>query len=548
MYADTASAACPPHRGCLEIWELEEWESPEIRTLSHIQERMLDPEPEGASKEGWTLVDFVKKRRRQGEVKKAKKEKAQELRIIRTIEPETVNSVTTKNNWEVIHFAVDSGASETVISEDMLPNIPIKQVDASRRGVQNEVDNGVRIPNLGEKKVQGSSEDGTVRSITTQVCEVNKGLLSVRKVVEAGNRVVFDSTGSYIEDKKTHERMYMRDEAGMYMLRCTSGTPRVRVFSCGAPNNEVAAENEIIEEFEPEDEDNRKEGEEAEEPRGLRAPLKVSKEQRDAHEITHTPYRAWCRHCVRARGGNAPHRTRTEEQCERQVPKVSVDYFFMSQADEKEDKNPLIVMVDESTGEKYARAVGKKGTGEENEMEWLVKDMSEEMKSWGHQGGDGGHIILKGDGERSIVALRTALAKFHGGKVVPEDPPRGESQSNGTFEEAGKTVREFVRVLREHVQDKAEVERGASDVIVLWMVRWAAMMVSRFLVGKDGLTAYERRRGRKCRIPVVAFGEKVWYKEIRPGKERANKLESEWREGLWLGHSRRSNEAIIGTA
>ena len=163
---------------------------------------------------------------------------------------------------------------------------------------------------------------------------------------------------------------------------------------------------------------------------------------------------------------------------------MSMDYF-MSQADDKADKNPLIVMVDESTGEKYARAVGKTGIGEEKEMEWLVKDMSEEMKSWGHQVGDGGNIILKSDGERSIVALRTALAKFHGRKVVPEDPTRGESQSNGTVEEADKTVREFVRVLREHVQDKAEVELGASDVIVLWMVRWAAMMVSRFLVGKD---------------------------------------------------------------
>ena len=161
--------------------------------------------------------------------------------------------------------------------------------------------------------------------------------------------------------------------------------------------------------------------------------------------------------------------------------------------------------------------------------------MSEEMKSWGHQGGDGGHIILKSDGERSIVALRTALAKFHGEKVVPEDPPGKESQSNGIVEEPGKTVREFVRVLREHVQDKAEVELGASDVVVLWMVRWAAMMVSRFLVGMDVLTAYERRRGRKCRIPVMAFGEKVWYEEIRLGKERANKLESEWREGLRLG-------------
>ena len=46
-------------------------------------------------------------------------------------------------------------------------------------------------------------------------------------------------------------------------------------------------------------------------------------------------------------------------------------------------------------------------------------------------------------------------------------------------------------------------------------------------------------RGRSAR--------RCWYKEIRPGKERANKLESEWREGLWLRHSRRSNEAIIGT-
>ena len=205
-------------------WEPEEWGSPEIRTQSHIQDRMLDPEPEGASKEGWTLIDFVKKRRQQGEVKKAKKEKAQELRIIRTMEHETVNSVTTKNKWEVIDLAVDSGASETVISEDMLPNIPIKQGDASRRGVQYEVANGVRIPNLGEKKFQEYSEEGTVTSITTQVCEVNKGLLSVRKVVEAGNRVVFDSTGSYIEDKKTH----MRDEAETYMLRMY-----VRNAACG---------------------------------------------------------------------------------------------------------------------------------------------------------------------------------------------------------------------------------------------------------------------------------------------------------------------------
>ena len=61
------------------------------------------------------------------------------------------------------------------------------------------------------EKFHGYSEEGTVRSITTQVCDVNKGLLDVRKVMKAGNHVVFDSTGSYIEDKKTHERIRGRD-------------------------------------------------------------------------------------------------------------------------------------------------------------------------------------------------------------------------------------------------------------------------------------------------------------------------------------------------
>ena len=224
-----------------------------------------------------------------------------------------------------------------------------------------------------------------------------------------------------------------------------------------------------------------------------------------------------------------------------------MDYFFMSRMDEKAHKNPLIVMVDEATGEKYARAVGQKGLGASNEMDWLIKDMSDELKAWGHPGGEAGHIILKSDGEPSIVAVRDALAKYHGGKVVPESPPRGESSSNGTVEEAGKTVREFVRVFKEQVEDNAQIKLDCAEVLTTWMVRWAAMAQSRYLVGKDGLTAYERRKGRRCNIPVAVFGEKVWYKELRTGKERKDKFESEWHEGVWLGHSRDSNEAIIGT-
>ena len=54
--------------------------------------------------------------------------------------------------------------------------------------------------------------------MTAQVCEVNKPLLSVRRMVAAGNRVIFDSDGSYIEDKTTAEKMWLSEEEGMYML------------------------------------------------------------------------------------------------------------------------------------------------------------------------------------------------------------------------------------------------------------------------------------------------------------------------------------------
>ena len=78
-------------------------------------------------------------------------------------------------------------------------------------------------------------------------------------------------------------------------------------------------------------------------------------------------------------------------------------------------------------GTKYARMVGKKGLGNDGEMEWLVRDMSEELKSWGHVSGDSGRLILKSDGEWSIKALKDALSRYHGGIIIPEVSARGKA-------------------------------------------------------------------------------------------------------------------------
>ena len=134
--------------------------------------------------------------------------------------------------------------------------------------------------------------------------------------------------------------------------------------------------------------------EEGRRPQVARTAQRVSKQERMEHDLTHCPFRAWCRHCVRGRGMNLGHYCQPKDQDEDRVPRISMDYFFMSKEDEKANKNPLLVMVDEETNEKYARAVGQNGLGQAGEMDWLVKDMSAELKAWGHGGGSGGLIVI----------------------------------------------------------------------------------------------------------------------------------------------------------
>ena len=95
------------------------------------------------------------------------------------------------------------------------------------------------------------------------------------------------------------------------------------------------------------------EGEEARRPVALPRVPTVSAEERARHELTHMPFRAWCPHCVRGRGRNRPHLKKKEKEGneDEKVPKVAMDYFFASEADQKASLNPILVMVDEATGE-----------------------------------------------------------------------------------------------------------------------------------------------------------------------------------------------------
>ena len=93
--------------------------------------------------------------------------------------------------------------------------------------------------------------------------------------------------------------------------------------------------------------------------------------------------------------------------------------------------------------------------------------------------------VIKNDGESPIVAIREALARKHGGTISPEQPPKGEHASNGVVEEAGKTMRDMAKVLKLQLESKPSRSLHMKEPIMHGLIRWTAMALSMFQVGKD---------------------------------------------------------------
>ena len=137
------------------------------------------------------------------------------LLIAHTTAP--VKAIAEADEWVELEFGVDSGASQSVLAPSDLPHIEAQQ--GKHYGTKYEVASGEFIFNQGEKNFVICTENGVERSFRSQVTDVNQPLLSVREMLETGHRVVFDSDGSYIQDKDTSEVMPIGDDGKMYIMK-----------------------------------------------------------------------------------------------------------------------------------------------------------------------------------------------------------------------------------------------------------------------------------------------------------------------------------------
>ena len=93
---------------------------------------------------------------------------------------------------------MDSGAAECVCPKSMAPHFPIEDTTASRNGVFYTSANGGEISNLGQQTLPVAFENGVRCCAVFQVAEVSRPLMSVARICELGNRVMFGAGGGVI--------------------------------------------------------------------------------------------------------------------------------------------------------------------------------------------------------------------------------------------------------------------------------------------------------------------------------------------------------------
>ena len=161
------------------------------------------------------------------------------------------------------------------------------------------------------------------------------------------------------------------------------------------------------------DDDN---GKEARQPPMVRTLARPTKEEYERHQLTHTPYASWCKHCAMARVVRTNHPTKGRAtvivlDVERGIEgptKLSMDYMYLHErADDKRGERtnpPYLVVIEHKHGRVWTYQVPNKGVM--GGAHWLPKRF---VSDWDNNGMKNVVIQLKSDQEPSIVNIQSAV-------------------------------------------------------------------------------------------------------------------------------------------
>ena len=129
--------------------------------------------------------------------------------------------------------------------------------------------------------------------------------------------------------------------------------------------------------------------------------------------------------------------------------------------------------------------------------------------------------------------------------MIPQGPPEGDHMANGRVEIAVREVKRQCRTLRISAEHNTGVRIADDSRLLSWLPRFAAQVMNKMRIGKNGKTSELRRTGRRWRKPVAQFGEKVWIRKF--GEDCVSSSVSRMTQGIFVGHHDRTGAVFCIT-
>jgi hypothetical protein len=220
------------------------------------------------------------------------------------------------------------------------------------------------------------------------------------------------------------------------------------------------------------------------------------------------------------------------------LPELHSDYgFFRDKKGDKANTVTVLVTKDRKSKGVCALVVPRKGVG----GGFAVKQYVRDVKKFGYHH----KVVIRTDGEYAIRDLIDKVANLRASETVTEHTPPGDSKANGTAERAMQSIEKQCRVLKLELEEQAG-KFSVMHHIFPWLVTHAADVLTKFQVHEDGLTSYERIKGRAFSGTMLVFGQCILFK-VSP-KVSGGEMGARWEKGMWLGKRFASDEHIISTS
>ena len=257
-------------------------------------------------------------------------------------------------------------------------------------------------------------------------------------------------------------------------------------------------------------------------------PKLPSEKEVEEHNITHWPYRDWCKWCVLARSLGEQRGRKRQGGVHHSVPIIGMDYFFLTsgvsgwqemlkfynldddeigraRVDEMVNDRSIVkclIVCDYASKAVFATVINRKGHDDD---EYSVNFILEVVKWLGYT-----TIIMKSDNEPAmlrLVKVATERLRVKLETVREEHSKEHDSQSHGGTETRIKSVRMMFRTLRLFLESMLGKKIPIFHPALAWLLSYAATLQNIVARGPDGQTPWSQVKGRPFNGRLAAFGE-----------------------------------------